>query len=90
MIVVFSEEFYNDIERITDKKIIERALNAVEKIESASSLRDVSNIKAMQGYTGFYRIRFGDYRIGFQVTDKDTVRILAIDHRSKIYRHFPE
>ncbi|GHU85385.1 hypothetical protein FACS1894153_0500 [Bacteroidia bacterium] len=90
MIVVFSEDFYKDIEKISDKKIINRAISTIEKFESATSLRDINNIKAMRGYPYFYRIRFGDYRIGFQLLDKNTVRVLAIDHRSKIYKHFPE
>ncbi len=89
MIVVFSADFYNDIERISDRKVIERALKAIEKIESANFLREVTSVKAMQGYSGFYRIRFGDFRIGFQLLDKNKVRMLAIDHRSKIYKHFP-
>jgi mRNA interferase RelE/StbE len=64
-------------------------MNAVEKLEAANSLRDISNIKSMQGYPGFYRIRFGDFRIGFRLVDENTIRLLAIEHRSVFYRDFP-
>ena len=89
MIVIHSDFFCDDFERILDKNIIRRADKAVDKLEAANSIKEVANIKSMQGAPGFYRLRFGNYRIGFQTIDKDTIVLLAIDRRSVFYRRFP-
>jgi mRNA interferase RelE/StbE len=89
MIVIPGTSFYDDFERIRDKKIIRRAMSVIEKLEVANSLREISNIKSMQGHSGFYRIRFGDFRIGFRLVDETTIKLLAIEHRSVFYRCFP-
>ena len=73
MKVIHSNFFCGDFERITDKNIIRRADNAVDKLETANSLREVTNVKSMESAPGFYRLRFGDYRIGFQVIDNNTI-----------------
>ena len=89
MNVIRTDWYCSDFERISDKNIIRRADNAVEKLKTANSLREVTNIKSMQGYPGFYRIRFGDYRIGFSLEADNSVLLLAIDHRSVFYRNYP-
>ena len=42
----------------------------------------------MRGYLNFYKIRFGDYRLGLQVIGNKIIceRVL---HRKEIYRYFP-
>ena len=89
MIVLHSDLFCDDFVRIRDRNIIRRANSAIDKLETARSLREVANIKSMQGHLGFYRIRFGDFRIGFQLIDETTIVLLAIEHRSVFYRDFP-
>lgn len=44
-------------------------------------------IKALQGDTGIYRLRVGDYRILYAVQDKAlVVLVLVIGHRREVYR----
>jgi len=90
MKVHYSNNFYDQIDKISDTSIVRRAQQAVEKFRTANSLHEITNIKAMDGWPTFYRLRFGDFRIGFQLTDNNEIKLLAIDHRSKIYRHFPK
>ena len=89
MNVIQTDWYCSDFERISDKNIIRRADNTVEKLKSANSLREVTNIKSMTGYPGFYRIRFGDFRIGFSLEADNSVLLLAIGRRSVFYRGFP-
>jgi len=90
MIIVSTENFKKDLEKIRDVSILKRAQQAIQKLREADSLHEISNIKAIKGWPTFYRIRFGDFRIGFQLTDKNEVMLFAIDHRSKIYNFFPK
>jgi len=43
--------------------------------------------KALAGETGLYRLRVGDYRIVYEVHDKEIlVLVLTIGHRREVYR----
>jgi mRNA interferase RelE/StbE len=58
-------------------------------LPEVDTLKDFPNIKAMVGYPGYYRFRFGDYRIGFIITDDVVVILMRILHRREFYRYFP-
>lgn len=50
-------------------------------------LPGVGDIKAMRGYSGYYRLRVGDYRIIYTV-DNDilVVRVIEVGNRGDIYK----
>jgi mRNA interferase RelE/StbE len=52
------------------------------------SLGDMSNVRKIQGYEEYFRIRIGDYRLGIKMT-KDYIEMLRFLHRKDIYRKFP-
>ena len=58
-------------------------------MESAKSLYDIPNLKKMEGYKSFYRIRMGIYRIGFELLEDKTILLILIAPRKDIYRVFP-
>lgn len=44
------------------------------------------DMQKLSGYKGVYRIRTGDYRILYQIKDKQCiVLVLEVGHRSEIY-----
>lgn len=45
------------------------------------------DIKAMQGYAGYFRLRVGNYRIIYTVdNDVLTVRVIEIGNRGDVYK----
>lgn len=59
----------------------ERILSAIYK------LPDMGDIKAMQGYENYYRLRVGDYRIIYTVDNNVlVVRVVEIGNRGDIYK----
>jgi mRNA-degrading endonuclease RelE of RelBE toxin-antitoxin system len=46
---------------------------------------DISNIK---GFRGYYRVRLGDYRIGFK-KEREFIVFMRVKHRKDIYKNFP-
>ena len=51
------------------------------------SPRSHPQIKSLQGFSGKYRFRVGDYRVIYTIDDdKVIVLVLLIEHRSKAYR----
>ncbi len=59
-----------------------------EDLSSANSAFELGKIEKIQGYDGFYKARFGDYRLGLLIKD-DVVIVAAVMHRKEIYKFFP-
>ncbi len=76
---------FNKLPKEIKKKIRNFILKKIIKIETIIGF---PNTKKMRGDKNFYRIRIGDYRIGFQYIDNKIIfhRIL---HRKDIYKYFP-
>jgi len=87
--VLIDESFENDIKKIADKKLLNLIADCIEKIIETDKLSDISACKKLTGSKNAYRIRIGDYRIGFVLED-ETIILIRFLHRSKIYQKFPE
>jgi mRNA interferase RelE/StbE len=61
---------------------------AFQDILIYQNLSDISNIKKLKGEDNAYRIRVGDYRIGFFIVS-DTIIFSCVLHRREFYRYFP-
>ncbi|HNT76065.1 MAG TPA: type II toxin-antitoxin system RelE/ParE family toxin [Anaerolineae bacterium] len=88
MKVAFEASFARDLKRIRDKLLLQRVQQTIEAIKLAPGIGSVSELKKMQGYDTFYRVRLGDYRIGIEIVD-DQVIFVRFLHRKDVYRYFP-
>lgn len=61
---------------------------AFEEIRQLGSVAQSGKIEKLKGYTNYYRVRFGSYRVGLRV-EGDTVIFERALHRKEIYRVFP-
>ena len=57
-------------------------------IENAGKLSEIKACKKLTGYRTAYRIRIGDYRVGF-FFENNTVELVRVLARKDIYRYFP-
>jgi mRNA interferase RelE/StbE len=60
----------------------------ISSMEKASHPFHLSDCKKLSGHKTAYRIRMGQYRIGFFYENK-TIELVRILHRKEIYRYFP-
>lgn len=81
--------FIKDLKALKSTPVYTTIKNFVfEDILAYENLSDISNIKKLKGEDNAYRLRIGDYRIGFFLTD-DTITFSRILHRREFYRYFP-
>jgi len=85
---VFRKSFERDLKKIKDRSILEQVKQAIEEVEAAVSLKEVSGVKRLSGVGGFYRIRVGEYRIGI-ASEASEVEFVRCLHRREVYRYFP-
>ena len=60
----------------------------METLEQADTLAEVAHMKKLKGHSNHYRVRIGDYRLGFSVIN-DTVCLVRFLPRKDIYKYFP-
>ena len=61
----------------------------IAETESANSIEDIRGLKKLVGHKDYYRIRKGDFRIGFKLIANTTIRFIVVANRKDIYRQFP-
>lgn len=88
MKVEFRQSFLEDLNDVTDKKIITRVREAIEAVETAATPQDISNLKKIRGGHNYFRVRIGDYRIGVKLVAGKIIFLRFLNRRD-IYRYFP-
>ena len=88
MKVQFTRKFTKDVAAIRDAQLRRRVQQVIFRVEEAGSLLELADVKKLEGSDQFFRVRIGDYRVGF-VLENDTVVFMRLLHRSDIYKNFP-
>ena len=88
MKALFRESFWRDVKKIKDKKTRTRISDLVAAAEAAADLSEIKNVTKMEGTANAYRIRVGDFRVGFFL-EKDAIEFVRCLARKDIYRYFP-
>jgi mRNA interferase RelE/StbE len=88
--VEFRKSFEKDLGKLRDEELLERIKNTIEAIENAESISEVNSVKKLKAEGDYYRIRLGDYRIGFTLDEElESIVLVRILHRREMYRYFP-
>jgi len=88
MRVEFSKKFSKDLDGVNAKSIKQNLRRLIELMESTDSLDKIPNLKKLKGHKSAYRVRLGDYRLGF-FFENSTILIGRFLHRKDIYKMFP-
>jgi len=86
--VAFRESFARDLAGVADERLRQRIKAAIEQVERARTMADVSHLKRLEAKGKYYRIRVGDYRLGLVLEGGAFVFVRALN-RKEIYRYFP-
>ncbi|MFH0924318.1 MAG: type II toxin-antitoxin system RelE/ParE family toxin [bacterium] len=89
MEIKFKNTFLKDLEKLP-KDIKEEVKTLVFRdIPKLPDISQIGSLKKIKGKETFYRIRTGDYRLGFEFKNKSTLVFYRVLHRKDIYRYFP-
>jgi mRNA interferase RelE/StbE len=88
MEIEFLDRFNRDLDHINAKSVKKSVARIILKVEQAKTLSEISNVKKLSGFKSAYRIRMGEYRIGF-FFENSVIQFARIVHRKDIYKVFP-
>ena len=90
MEVEYKPSFIKDFNKIKKRKDQEGVYKiCFEDILKIDDLSEIRNLKKIKGYDHYYRIRRGDYRIGFKF-DGNRIIFMRVLRRDSIYSYFPK
>lgn len=73
---------------IRHPKVLARLETVIYQVRKAPNLMAVRNLKKLEGKQGYYRIRVGNFRIGFEMIGGTAIFLRCLD-RKDVYRYFP-
>jgi len=89
MNILYGKRFSKDLDAIrNESKVRKHLLNLIEEIKNIDSLADIKNVKKIEGYTDYFRIKVGNYRLGIKLK-QNRIELIRFLHRKDIYRRFP-
>ena len=88
MKTLFRESFHTDLSVIADAGLLRRIKKVIEQVEATQTFQQIPNLKRLDAKGKYYRIRVGDYRVGF-VFEQGAVTFVRCLNRKEIYRYFP-
>ncbi|MFY8160393.1 MAG: type II toxin-antitoxin system RelE family toxin [Candidatus Kapaibacteriota bacterium] len=88
MKLIIDKSFQKDYQKIKDKFTIQIINDKLIEFYKVDNHQEISNCKKLVGYRNAYRVKVGNYRIGFLIEDNNLVLIRCLP-RKDIYKYFP-
>jgi mRNA interferase RelE/StbE len=88
MEVRYSKKFLKQLSDVPSETRVKIEAFVFDELISASSIPSLGKVEKMQGYHGFYKVRFGNYRVGLAI-ENEVITVKTVMHRREIYKFFP-
>ena len=90
MDILFKPSFIKDFNELPAKTKADVRKICMEDFLAAKNLTELkyADLNSIKGFKGYYRIRTGDYRIGFK-KEGQFIIFMRVRHRKDIYKFFP-
>ena len=88
MKTLYSKKFLKDLSIIPKNERTHIEVFAFETLVKCNSTTTIGKIEKLKGDQNFYKVRFGNYRLGLKLEGEILV-LERVLHRKDIYRYFP-
>jgi mRNA interferase RelE/StbE len=86
--IEYRKKFLKELSQLPSSQRIAIEKFVFKELPELTNISESHKIESMRGYKNFYKVRFGDYRIGLRFIG-DLLMIERVLHRKEIYRYFP-
>ena len=89
MEIFFKPTFLKDLKKLPKNIQLEIKNICFEIFPKIKNLNELNlDIKQLKGFKNFYRIKIGNYRLGFK-KENNNIIFMRVKHRKDIYKLFP-
>jgi len=88
MEVEIKKKFLKELSKLPNDYADTIEIFVFEQLPSYNNLSEIGKVEKMTGYKNYFKIRFGDYRVGIK-KENDTIIVEIVKHRREIYKYFP-
>lgn len=88
MIIEYSKQFLKELALIPSRSRISIEKFVFEELPRLNNTNESKKIESLKGYRNFFKIRFGNYRVGLQ-KEGGIIVVKRVLHRKEIYKYFP-
>ena len=88
MTIKVNKKFLKDLSKVPSKDRQKIEQFVFDKSKEMNSVEEGGIFEKLKGYQTYYRIRFGNYRVGVSYQE-DVLTFQRVLHRKEIYRYFP-
>ncbi|MBC7476206.1 MAG: type II toxin-antitoxin system RelE/ParE family toxin [Candidatus Sericytochromatia bacterium] len=84
----FNKKFFKDLSNVPSKERERIEEFVFNELTCYNSIQEVGKVEKLKGYDNYYKIRFGNYRVGLKY-ENNFVTLERVLHRREIYKLFP-
>jgi|SRR5690349_21074760 len=88
MNIVVTKHFAKDVDKELNEQQKQQLALVLVSITQSKTLSEIPDCKKMKGFKNAYRIRMGNYRIGFLFED-EVIKLSRVLNRKDVYKYFP-
>ena len=88
MNIIVTRHFAKDVDKELNKQQKQQLAQILISITQSKTLSEIPDCKKLKGFKNAYRIRMGNYRIGFLLED-ETIKLSRVLNRKDVYKYFP-
>ena len=88
MNIVVTKHFAKDVDKELNEQQKQQLAHILILITQSKTLSEIPDCKKLKGFKNAYRIRMGNYRVGFLFED-ETVKLSRALNRKDVYKYFP-
>jgi len=89
MKLVFTNTIIKDVKSIKNEKLKTKIHLLISSLKTYDSINEIRGIKKIKGHSKAYRMRLGNYRLGFYF-EENSIILARFLKRSDIYKVFPK
>ena len=88
MKIEYRKKFLKELSKLPNEYAETIETFVFEELPACKSLEEAGKIEKMKGYKQYFKVRFGNYRVGIR-REEDGIIIETVRHRKEIYKFFP-
>jgi mRNA interferase RelE/StbE len=86
--VSVNRKVIKDLQKLSPKDEKRIARFIFDELPLIKSMKEIPGLEKLTGYSQFYKVRFGDFRVGIRIEGNE-VTVERVLNRKEIYRYFP-